>query len=107
MLNFTEANKNAQVLAIYYSKVVGDKFVIDFMSSKTEISSPEEAVLVTKVFWEMVDKSIDDNNNENAIEGIDDIEFWMHKLFNKVSGYLTLNGYKEQWVKTTQEIKSS
>ncbi len=106
MLNFTESAKNSQMLAIHYAKKLGNDFAVDFMSSKVGISSPEEAETITRVFWEMVDLAIEDNEKEITVEGIEDIEFWMHKLFNKVSGYMTLNGYEDQWDKITQEMKS-
>lgn len=105
MLKFTETAKNAQLLAIYYANKLKDEFVIDFMSSRISISSPEEAERVTKIFWKMVDLAIEDNEKEVSIEGVNDIEFWMHKLFNKISGYMTLNGFEEQWDKATKEAK--
>lgn len=35
-------------------------------------------------FWQMTDLAIEDHQQNKQVEGIDDIEFWMHKLFNKV-----------------------
>jgi len=106
MLKFSEDEINAQILAVHYAKKVGDKFVIEFMSSKTDILTPEQASRVTKVFWDMVDMSIEDNEKEISIEGVTDLEFWMYKLFNDVSGYVAKNGFKNQWGITTKEVKS-
>lgn len=106
MLNFTENDENARLLAMYYANKIGDEFVIDFMASKVSISTPEQADRVARVFWEMVDLSVDDNDNGVSVEGIADIEFWMYKLFNKVSGYISKRGFKEQWEKATNDIKS-
>ena len=50
-----------------------------------------------RYFWKMVNLSIDDNDNNVLVEGAEDIEFWMHKLFNKVSGYMEIQGYEELW----------
>ena len=73
------------------------------MSSKAEISKPEEAMKIAKTFWEMTELAIDDNDNDIVVEGVSDLEFWMHKLFNKVSGYLKKNGYEDQWDQATDE----
>lgn len=106
MLNFDTDSANAQTLAIHYSKKVNDEYVIKFMSSKAEIKSPEEAFKIAKAFWVMTDFAIDDNDNDVVIEGINDIEFWMHKLFNKVSGYLKMNGFEAQWDQASDEYES-
>lgn len=63
----------------------------------------EEALKVAKIFWEMTDLAIDDNENNVTIDGVNDLEFWMHKLFNKVSGYLKKQGYEAQWDQATDE----
>ncbi|OZG75397.1 hypothetical protein BTA51_03195 [Hahella sp. CCB-MM4] len=106
MLKFSESAKNAQVLAIHYARKQGNSLAIEFMSSKIGISNAEEAEILTRAFWEIVDLAIEDNEKGLSVEGINDIEFWMHKLFNKVSGYMTLNGYEDQWDKITKEVKS-
>lgn len=97
MLEFNENTKNAQTLAIYYANKVGNQLLIDFMSSSKEIASREEAETVINGFWAMTDMAIEDNNNDKAIEGISDIEFWMYKLFNKMYGYMVKNGFEAQW----------
>ena len=97
MLEFNENTKNAQKLAVYYAKKLGNPLLVDFMSSERGIASSEEALVVINGFWEITDMAIDDNSNDKSIEGIVDIEFWMHKLFNKVYGYMVKNGFEEQW----------
>ncbi|MCX2783735.1 hypothetical protein OQJ46_12135 [Microbulbifer thermotolerans] len=97
MLEFNETTQNAQKLAVHYAKKLGDQLLIDFMSSSRDVTSPEEATAVIKGFWEMTDLAIEDNHNNKSVEGISDIEFWMHKLFNKVYGYMLRNGFEEQW----------
>jgi len=105
VLNFNESTHNAQILAIYYAKKIDLDLVIDFMESKIDITNTEDALIVARSFWKMVELSIQDNDNDNVIDGVEDIEFWMHKLFNKVSGYLTKNGFEEQWDQADAESK--
>ncbi len=107
MLNFDSDSVNAQKLAIHYSKRMNDDYVINFMSSKVDIATPDEALKIAKAFWEMTDLAIDDNDNNVTIDGVNDLEFWMHKLFNKISGYLKKNGYDAQWDQATDEYNSN
>lgn len=106
MLEFDEDEKNAQVLGIYYAKKVGNNLAIEFMSSNVGVSTPEQAIELTEAFWEMVDLSIEDNEHDVSIEGISDLEFWMYKLFNDVSGYISKSGFKKHWDETTKRVKS-
>ena len=55
MLSFDSDSENAQTLAIHYSKKVNDDFVINLMSSKAEITIPDQTLRVAKAFWEMTD----------------------------------------------------
>ena len=53
----------------------------------------------------MTDMAAEDYNQNMQVEGIDDIEFWMHKLFNKVYGYMAKNGFQDEWDKVTDQRK--
>ena len=97
MLDFNEKTKNAEILAIHYAKRLDNQLLIDFMSSSKEISSDQEAKSVIDGFWKMTDFAIEDNNSDVVIEGISGIEFWMHKLFNKVYGYMVKHGFEALW----------
>jgi hypothetical protein len=58
---------------------------------------------VIKGFWQMTDLAIEDNHSNKSIEGVDDIEFWMHKLFIKMNGYMARNGFDELWDASIKE----
>ncbi len=73
---------------------------------KVSLPPSRQAVELTEVFWKMVDLSIEDNENDVSVEGISDLEFWMYKLFNDVSGYISKKGFKKQWDETTDRVKS-
>lgn len=97
MLEFNENSHNAKLLAIHYANKVGDEFLISFMSGQVSLSSESDAIEIIEGFWKMTDLAIHDNENGTKVYEITDIEFWMHKLFNKVGGYMTKNGYKNAW----------
>lgn len=97
MLNYDEDSQSAKVLASHYANLVGDKFLVDFMTGKVDISSQDQLQSVIDGFWGMTDLAIQDNEDGKTIAGVVDIEFWMHKLFIKVNGYMTKNGFGKQW----------
>ena len=97
MLEFNEASAQARALAIHYATLVGGRELIDFMSGRSDVASKEVAAGLIEGFWKMTDLAIEDFQQGEQVEGITDIEFWMHKLFNKVYGYMTKNGFQEQW----------
>lgn len=105
MLSYNEASNPAKVLAVHYSNCVGDTDLISFMSGQSGISSKEVAIRIAEGFWQMTDLAADDHTHNRQIEGIDDIEFWMHKLFNKVYGYMAKNGFQDEWDKAADQRK--
>lgn len=97
MLNYNEDSQSAKILASYYANLVGGEFLVDFMTGKVDISSQDQLRAVIDGFWDMTDLAIQDNEDGKTIEDIVDIEFWMHKLFIKVNGYMAKNGFGKQW----------
>ena len=97
MLNYDENSQSAKTLASHYANLVGDEFLVGFMVGKMEISSPDQLRSVIEGFWVMTDLAIQDCEEGKVIEGVVDIEYWMHKLLIKVNGYMTKNGFAQQW----------
>ena len=104
MLKYTDSENSASLLADHYSEIIGNREFIDFMQAKSEIANSQKAELIIQCFWQMVDLGIDDHHKGNIVSGVSDIEFWMHKLFNKVSGYMLKNGYESEWKKLSDNI---
>lgn len=103
MLEYNQNTQKAKILAEHYAQIVGDEFLIAFMQGKKSITNTQEAQIIINGFWKMTDLAIADHQNELAIDGIKDIEFWMHKLFNKAGGYMLKNGYQTQWDKAADQ----
>ena len=104
MLEFSKDEKNSQILAIHYAQKLNNSLFLNFVSSKTDIASKEEAVSVTEAFWEMTDLAAEDTQKDAVVEGIVDLEFWLQKLFSIVRGHLFTCGYKEAWTETTRRV---
>ncbi|WLQ12906.1 hypothetical protein O5O45_24575 [Hahella aquimaris] len=103
MIEFSEHNRNAQVLALHYARRLGDDYVVAVMSSQREIATSEEALRVAACFWEMTDLAVEDYDAERTVVGIDDLQFWMYRLFNHVYGYLTKAGFLDEWKQASRE----
>lgn len=103
MLDYNENTLNAKILAVFYAEKVGDDQLISFVKGEKGIDNAQEAETIIRGFWRMTDLAILDHHNDVTIDGISDIEFWMHKLFNKVGGYLIKQGYKRQWDESLAE----
>jgi len=103
MLEFNTAAANAKLLAIHYANQVGDAELVRFMSGEADIRSAQMAVAVIEGFWKMTDLAAIDHEQGKSVAGVEDIEFWMHKLFNKVYGYMVKQGYREQWEQASDQ----
>ncbi len=75
---------------------------IDF---KRKPSTKSEALEIAKAFWEITELASQDYLNGIKIPDDIDIEFWMHKLFNKTHGYFQKNGFSDEWKQA--EIENS
>ncbi len=102
MLSFTADDAPARLLAVYYAKQIGDPALIRFMSGEIEIESTEAAVSIIAGFSQMTALAGVDFEQDRQIEGISDIDFWMHKLFNKVYGYMAKHGFQSEWDSTAR-----
>ena len=97
MISYRESEKGAEILANLYAEKLDSELFLQFITAKCDVKSKEEAEEVIRYFWKMANLSIDDNDKNILVEGAEDIEFGMHKLFNKVSGYMEKHGYEELW----------
>lgn len=97
MLNYTSSDEMTRQIAMYYAQKVNNELTEEFFSGNRSLTSSDEALEVAKVFWEMTSLAVEDHLADKEVLGGVDIEFWIHKLFNKVSGYYEKNGFKEEW----------
>ena len=97
MLNYTGARRPAFKLAEHYSDRLQNPLFAGFILGKEDIHSSTDARVISELFWNMTDLAIEDSQSDKEIQGIADIEFWMHKIYQKVSGYMTTHSYSEIW----------
>lgn len=97
MLKHSDSDLPAKSIAIFYADKIDSPITKEFFNSQKALANKEEALEVAKAFWEITNLASTDRLNKISILDDVDVEFWMHKLFNKVYGYYEKNGFKEQW----------
>lgn len=97
MLNYSDSDLTVKNIAVFYANKISDPTAKDFFSGKKSLSNAAEALAMAKAFWLMTDLASTDHLNNVSVLDNTDLEFGMHKLFNKVYGYYEKNGFKEQW----------
>ncbi|GAA6166798.1 hypothetical protein [Sessilibacter corallicola] len=97
MFSFDASAAESKKLAMYYANQTDLPDLIKFIDGKYTLENKLQAQLIINAFWQITDMAIDDYQADKVVEGISDIEFWMHKLFNKIGGYMIKNGYRDIW----------
>lgn len=103
MLNFSGRDQKAQDVCLYYVDKLGAETLKDILQSNAPVTSKDEALQLSKFFWKMLDASIADRDNGVEVLGETDLQFWMERSMNIISGYLSKIGYEEEWEKATDE----
>lgn len=97
MIEYSDSDLIAKDIAAFYAKKLDNTLAEEFFNGRKTLTTTDDAFEVAKAFWEMTNLASADHVNDVPIMDNVDLEFWMHKLFNKMYGYYEKNGFKEQW----------
>jgi len=103
MFNFTNTDEQAKAIAHHYCQILKKPLADAFFSEQRSPSTKQEALDIAKAFWETTELASQDHLNGTEILENIDIEFWMHKLFNKTQGYFQKNGFSDEWKQAEAE----
>lgn len=103
MLDFSGKDQKAQQVCLHYADKLSAKGLIDILSCKAPITSKEEAVALSKFFWDMLDASAGDRDDGVEVLGERDLQYWMERNMNIFRGYLYKIGFGEEWEKICDE----
>ncbi|MEJ2373214.1 MAG: DUF4153 domain-containing protein [Sulfurimonas sp.] len=78
--------------AIYYAKELHRPVVLSILN-RGYVETEEEAIALSAFFWEMVDKSIENEKNDVKLKWEESAEFWNEKLLQTFSGHLEAVGF--------------
>lgn len=87
---------------LYYAEKLQDSRAIELLKQK-EVKDSSDALYLSKLFWRIVDASIEDEKSGIVLPWSEGAEFWNEKLMNSLSGYLERAGYESEWDRTVDE----
>jgi len=103
MLDFTGNDEKAKLVAEHYANQFHNDIVLEILNEPRGVRNKEEAIILSKFFWEMLDASAFDKDQGKVVLDETDLQHWIERLMNIIGGYLKKNGYKEEWDKVCDE----
>lgn len=97
MLDFSGNDAKAKLIALYYADKLMSPNLLEILSAKRNVADREEAIVLAKFYWKMLDASVQDEVNHVEVLGEVGLQFWMERLLNIVGGYLAKIGYEDEW----------
>ncbi|MBU6950855.1 hypothetical protein [Hahella sp. HN01] len=86
----------------HYARKMNDSRALNILEAG-EAGSEDEAEYLSRFFWRMVDKSIEDEEQGEPSLFVESNEFWNEKIMYSISGYLERQGYESIWEKVSDE----
>lgn len=103
MLDFSGKDQKAQLVCLHYARQFNAEELIQVFECKEAISSKEQALALARFFWQMLEAAADDRDNRIEVLGEQDLQHWMERSMNIISGYLERIGYQDEWERVSDE----
>ena len=81
---------------LHYAKKLNQPSV-EAIINAGQVSSSEEASLISKFFWKMVDEVVTDKERGEIVAGQADLEAWNEYVFDSIRAHLRNSGYEKEW----------
>lgn len=82
--------------AIFYARELNRPVILSILN-RGYVETKDEAEALSAFFWDMVDKSIQNEKEGIKLKWPEKAEFWNEKLLHTFSGHLEAVGYLEVW----------
>ena len=82
--------------AIHYAKELNRPIILSILN-RGFVENRDEARALSTFFWDMVDKSIENENIGVKYKWPENTEFWNEKLLQTFSGHLEAIGFLDVW----------
>jgi hypothetical protein len=103
MLDFSGKDQKAQQVCVHYAKLLRADHLIDIIECKNSVNSKEEAIELSRFFWKMLETAAEDRDQGVEVLGEKDLQHWMERSMNIISGYLGNIGFEEEWDQISDE----
>lgn len=104
MLDFSGKDQKAQQVCLHYAQQLRADNLIPIIACKGSVTSREEAEALSRFFWVMLEASAEDRDKGVEVLGESDLQYWMTRSMNIISGYLCSIGYEEVWDEVSDEF---
>lgn len=104
MLDFSGKDQKAQQVCMHYAEKLHANSLIPIIECKASVTSREEAATLSRFFWMMLEASAEDRDKGIEVLGETDLQHWMGRSMNVISGYLSNIGYDEVWDQVSDEF---
>jgi ABC-type molybdate transport system ATPase subunit len=104
MLDFSGKDQKAQQVFMHYAKKLNADSLIPIIKCNASVTSRDEAEKLSRFFWLMLEASADDRDKGKEVLGEADLQHWMGRSMNVISGYLSSIGYGEVWDQVSDEF---
>lgn len=97
MLEFSDIDQRAKWICLHYANQLGSSSLIGIIEGAVPVNSSEDALALSRFFWQMLEVSAADRDKVAIVQGEVDLQYWMRRSMNIISNYLRNLGYKEEW----------
>lgn len=104
MLDFSGKDQKAQQVCLHYAKQLRADNLLDIIECSAPVASKEEAMALSRFFWQMLEAAAGDRDKGVEVLGESDLQYWMERSMNIISGYLESIGYDEAWDQVSDEF---
>lgn len=103
MLDFSGKDQKAQQVCLHYARKLNAEQLIPIIECKAAVGSKDEALALAQFFWQMLEAAAEDRDNQIEVLGEKDLQHWMERSMNIISGYLERIGYQDEWDSVSDE----
>lgn len=103
MLDFSGGDEKAKQVMLHYASELRDSYIEDILTNNVNVKDSNDARKLAVFYWKMLDKSAEDKELGKVVLGESDLQYWMERLLNIVSGYLEGMGYGKEWEQASDE----
>lgn len=104
MLDFTGKDEKAQQVCLHYANQLEAHNLIGIIQTTASVTSKEQAIALSRFFWRMLEAAAEDRDNGVEVLGEVDLQYWMERSMNIISGYLDRIGYGDEWEQVSDEV---
>lgn len=104
MLDLSGEDQKARQVFMHYAEQLRVDNLVPIIECKASVTSKEEADELSRFFWTMLDALADDRDKGIEVLGEADLQHWMGRSMNVISGYLNSIGYGEVWDQVSDEF---